>query len=162
MPWAGDQIEIANEKLPPTHPGIKFGSPLPIGCFWQRSSTILFSEQTRIKNYHLSRIEDGNGVSSELKVQRMRYTELPPISFSLIEICCWNNSRKIQKTLKVLNDDDRTKEYQLQSRLEVSRWIATKVALDACHAISNSGPTNIIYQKARCYFMFHQRNSHNF
>ena len=24
MPCAGDQIEIANEKLPPTHPGIKF------------------------------------------------------------------------------------------------------------------------------------------
>ena len=162
MPWAGDQVEIANEKLPPTHPGIKFGSPLPIGCFWQRSSTILFFWTDSYQNYHLSRMEDRNGVSSELKVQRMRYTEPPPISFSLIEICCWNYSRKIQKTLKVQNDDDRTKEYQLQSWLEVSRWIATKVAQDACHAKSNSGPTDIIYQWARCYFISHKRNSRNF
>ena len=63
------------KQLPPTHPGIKLGSPLPISCFRQRSSTILFSEQTRIKIIILSRIEEGNGASSKLKVQRMRYTK---------------------------------------------------------------------------------------
>ena len=41
-------------------------------------------------------------------------------------------------------------------------WIAAKVAQDACHAKSNSGPTNIIYRKARGYFIFHQRNFRNF